>query len=273
MSYRARELHYRTGGRVLLDGVSLSIEPGEVHALLGPNGAGKTTLRRLRAGEQRPTSGVIELNARALAAMGARELARQRAVLPQVHGLSFAFTGAQVVALGRLPCPRHSTEHEARIVREALDLAGVAELAGRSYPTLSGGERARVQFARVIAQVWDPLPDEAARFLLLDEPTASLDLAHQHDCLRAVSELARRGLGVLLILHDPNLALRYASRVTLLRDGRMLASGAPQDVITADALEQLYGVPVRLVRANGGLPVVTVSDPPAPPAGPGRSAH
>jgi iron complex transport system ATP-binding protein len=113
----------------------------------------------------------------------------------------------------------------------------------------------------VLAQVWEPLADDEPRFLLLDEPTASLDLAHQHDCLRAVAELARRGLGVLVILHDPNLALRYASQVTLLRDGRTLACGAPQDVITAPALEQLYGVPVRLVRANGGLPVVTVADP------------
>jgi iron complex transport system ATP-binding protein len=273
MTYAARELSFRAGGRLLLDGVSLSLEPGQVHALLGPNGAGKTTLLRLLAGEQRPQAGSIELNARALADVGARELARQRAVLPQAHGLSFAFTGAQVVALGRLPCPRHSAEHEARIVRDALELAGVGALAGRSYTTLSGGERARVQLARVLAQVWEPLPDGTPRFLLLDEPTASLDLAHQHDCLRAVRELARRGLGVLVILHDPNLALRYASQVTLLRQGRLLASGAPEQVITAEALEQLYGVPVRLVRANGGLPVVTVCDPPTPPAGPARSTH
>ncbi len=273
MSYAARELSFRAGGRLLLDGVSLNLQPGQVHALLGPNGAGKTTLLRLLAGEQRPHSGSVELNARALADLGARELARQRAVLPQAHGLSFACTGAQVVALGRLPCPRHSAEHEARIVHDALELAGVGALAGRSYPTLSGGERARVQFARVVAQVWEPLADGVARFLLLDEPTASLDLAHQHDCLRAVTELARRGLGVLVILHDPNLALRYANQVTLLREGRLLASGAPEQVITAEALEQLYGVPVRLVRANGGLPVVTVCDRPTPPAGPARSAH
>ncbi len=273
MRYCARELRYRAGGRLLLDGVSLSLEPGQVHALLGPNGAGKTTLLRLLAGEQRPESGSIELNARALASLGARELARQRAVLPQVHGLSFAFTGAQVVALGRLPCARHAPAREAEIVREALELAGVGALAERSYPTLSGGERARVQLARVVAQVWEPLSDGVARFLLLDEPTASLDLAHQHDCLRAVRELARRGLGVLVILHDPNLALRYASRATLLRDGRMLATGAPEEVITAEALEQLYGVPVRLVRANGELPVVTVCDPPKPPREPGRSTH
>ena len=277
MTYAARELRYAAGSRVLVDGVSLSLEPGQVHALLGPNGAGKTTLLRLLAGELTPQAGSIRLSAHALAELGARELARRRAVLPQAHGLSFGFTGAQVVALGRLPCARHSAEREAGIVREALELAGVGALAERSYPTLSGGERARVQFARVVAQVWEPLADDAPRFLLLDEPTASLDLAHQHDCLRAVAELARRGLGVLVILHDPNLALRYASHVTLLRDGRTLASGAPQDVITAEALEQLYGVPVRLVRANGGLPVVTVADPLTPPltpkGGPARSGH
>ncbi len=182
-------------------------------------------------------------------------------MLPQVHGLNFSFTGAQVVSLGRMPCPRHAAAEEDRIVHEALELAGVAHLAGRTYPTMSGGERARVQFARVIAQVWDPLPDEAARFLLLDEPTASLDLAHQHDCLRAVRTLAAKGLGVLVILHDPNLALRYSSHVTLLSAGRVLTSGAPSHVITAETLQQLYGVPVRLVRAEGErLPIVVVRE-------------
>jgi len=263
MSYAVRELCYGADGRLLLDGVNLSIHAGQVHALLGPNGAGKTTLLRLLAGEQAPVSGSIELNGRALAAITPRELACQRAVLPQTHGLSFAFTGAQVVSLGRLPCARHSPDGEARIVREALELAGVGALADRSYPTLSGGERARVQLARVIAQVWDPPAGDAARFLLLDEPTASLDLAHQHDCLRALRALAARGLGVLVILHDPNLALRYSSQVTLLREGRVLASGTPAQVITAETMEQLYGVPVRLLRADGErLPVVVVHDSP-----------
>ena len=261
MSYAARELRCRAGERVLLDGVSLAIEPGQVHALLGPNGAGKTTLLKLLAGERSPESGSIVLNSRTLATIAPRDLACQRAVLPQSHNLSFAFTGTQVVSLGRLPCPRHSAAQEDRIVGEALELAGVAHLAGRSYPTLSGGERARVQFARVMAQVWDPPADGGDRFLLLDEPTANLDLAHQHDCLRAVRTLAARGLGVLVILHDPNLALRYSSQVTLLSEGRVLATGVATQVITADALQQLYGVPVRLVRAEGErLPIVMVHD-------------
>jgi len=261
MSYLAHAVTYRAGERVLLDAVDLELRPGQVHALLGPNGAGKSTLLRLLAGELKPQDGSIELNSRMLATLAPRELAGQRAVLPQAHSLSFAFTAAQVVSLGRLPAVQHAPEREAQIVREALELAGVADLADRSYPTLSGGERARVQFARVAAQVWEAPADGAPRFLLLDEPTASLDLAHQHDCLRAARTLALRGLGVLVILHDPNLALRYASQVTLLREGRALASGVPAQVLTAEALEALYGVPVRLLRAEGERqPVVVVRE-------------
>jgi iron complex transport system ATP-binding protein len=270
--YAAEDLRYRVGERLLVDGVSLAVEPGQVHALLGPNGAGKTTLLRLLAGELVPHSGSIELNGRSLATLSPRERARQRAVLPQSHGLSFGFTAAQVVALGRLPCPRHGAEAEARIVREALAQAGVGAHGERNYATLSGGERARVHLARVLAQVWEPLPDGAGRFLLLDEPTASLDLAHQHDCLRAVRALATQGLGVLVVLHDPNLALRYASQVTLVGNGRVLEHGAPVDVITAISLERLYGVPVRLLRPEGDrLPVVVVRDT-VRPGGPVRPA-
>ena len=264
MSLAARELRYGVPGRELVEGISLAVEPGTVHALLGPNGAGKSTLLRLLAGELEPDAGRVELNGRPLGGWDARDRARQRAVLPQSHGLAFGFTAGQVVALGRLPCPQHRPEAEAALVHDALSLAGVAPLRDRLYTTLSGGERARVQFARVAAQVWEPLDGALhgqPRFLLLDEPTASLDLAHQHDCLRAVRALADRGLGVLLILHDPNLALRYADRVTLLRDGRAIASGPPVDTLTAETLERLYRVPVRLVRAEGeDLPIVVVRE-------------
>jgi len=270
----AADLGYAVPGRTLLDRVGLRLAGGRLHALIGPNGAGKSTLLRLLAGDLEPDTGTIELNGRPLASWSARERARQRAVLPQAHSLSFGFTATQVVALGRLPCPRRRPEAEAALVTAALELAGVAHLAERSYPTLSGGERARVQLARVMAQVWEPLDgtlQSATRFLLLDEPTASLDLAHQHDCLRAVRALADRGLGVLVILHDPNLALRYADEVTLLRDGRALASGPPAEAITAETLERLYRVPVRLVQAEGErVPVVVVRGTLSPPAN-GRS--
>jgi len=269
MSLDARALRHAVNGRVLLDDATLAIRPGRLHVLLGPNGAGKSTLLRLMAGEMAPQAGAIGIDGLALGTLTPGELARRRAVLPQSHGLAFGFSAAQVVALGRLPCPRHDAGTEARIVGEALELAGVGKLADRSYTTLSGGERARVQFARVMAQVWEPLSKDAPRYLLLDEPTASLDLAHQHDCLRALRTLAGRGIGVLVVLHDPNLALRYGDDVTLLAAGRVAASGTPSTVITAAVLESMYHVPVRLVQAPGELfPLVVVSEAGRAPSAP-----
>jgi iron complex transport system ATP-binding protein len=254
VSLRADHLSYGVRGRKLLDAVSLQLKPGEVHALLGPNGAGKSTLLKLLAGDLQPEQGQVELNGRPLMSWTARERARLRAVLPQSDSLRFGFTVSEVVALGRLPCPAHSPQREAGIVREALVAADAAHLSGRIYTTLSGGERARVQLARVMAQLWEPVEIElggGARYLLLDEPTASLDLSHQHACLKMARCFAAGGVGVLAILHDPNLAMTYGDEVTLLRDGRMLASGTPVETLTEDKLEALYGIPVTLHRPAG----------------------
>lgn len=266
MSYAASHVSYRVPGQALLSDVSLRIEPGRLHALLGPNGAGKSTLLKLLSGELKPAAGGIELNGRALAAWTPRERARQRAVLPQSESLRFGFSAEQVVELGRLPCPQHRPEQERKIIRDALAAAGVAQLAARRYPTLSGGERARVQFARVMAQIWEPV-ELGERYLLLDEPTASLDLAHQHACLDMARCFAASGIGVLAILHDPNLALRYADSVTLLKNGAVLATGPARKTLTAGYLETLYGIPVQLLRTQDGSPVVAVR-PAATPAQP-----
>ena len=242
--------------------------------MLGPNGAGKSTLLKVLAGDLAPDAGSVELNGRPLKEWSPLALARQRAVLPQAHALAFGFSAAQVVALGRLPCPRLPAPEENARVRDALGHAGVTELEQRRYTTLSGGERARVQLARVIAQVYDPLEGELkglARYLLLDEPTAHLDLAHQHDCMRSARRLATRGLGVLVIVHDPNLALRYADSVTLLHQGKVVARGQPEEALTESALEDVYHVPVRVLHAAGReYPVAVVGEALRPQARPGK---
>lgn len=263
MELRAENLGYEVEGRRLLEGVSLGLAPGQVHAVLGRNGAGKSTLLRALAGDIQPQAGSIRLNGRTLAAWTPRQRARQRAVLPQSESLRFGFTVEQVVALGRYACPQHRPEVESGIVLEALRLAGVAELAQRRYPSLSGGERARVQFARVMAQIWEPLPESEpelggkGRYLLLDEPTASLDLAHQHGCLLQARCFAAGGVGVLAVLHDPNLALRYADQVSVLEDGRLIGQGPTREVLTRELLQRTYGIDIELVHTAGeALPVV-----------------
>jgi iron complex transport system ATP-binding protein len=250
VSLRASAAGYDSGGRALLRQASIVIEPGELHAILGPNGAGKSTLLKLLSGELRGTRGELSLDDRPLAQWTAAALARRRAVLPQDEQLGFGFLVEEVVALGRLPCPRHAPAREQALLREALAAAGVATLWGRNYTGLSGGERRRVQLARVLAQVWEPAP-EGPRYLLLDEPTASLDLAHQHACLGAARQFAAQGNGVAAVLHDPNLALAHADRVTLIRDGEVAASGRPAEVLQPDTLRSVFGIDAVLLQPPG----------------------
>lgn len=249
MSLVARDLRIRREGRQLLDGVDLHLEPGELHVVLGANGAGKSTLLHALAGDLRPAAGTVTLDGQPLHLMPVRALARRRAVLPQIDALDFAFTVREVVALGRYA----AADDTDAIVAAALAATDTTALAERIYPTLSGGERSRVRLARALAQLWD-VDDGAGRYLLLDEPTAALDLAHQQACMRIVTRFAAGGAAVLAVLHDPNLAMRYADRVSLLREGRLLASGPPREVLDAARLSAVYDTPLRVVDV-AGLPV------------------
>lgn len=246
MSLRANNLAFAAGGQPLLKNLSLSVGPGEFHAILGPNGAGKSTLLRLLARDLKPVQGGIELNGRALPDWDAVALARQRAVLPQNESLRFAFTVNEVVALGRLPCRRNGAARELQIIDEALRLTDALHLRARLYPTLSGGERQRVQLARVLVQIWESA--DQPRYLLLDEPTASLDLRHQHECLRIARSFASQGVGVIAVLHDPNLALRYADQVLLLQRGQQVAQGPSPQVLTAAILHQVFGINAAVIE-------------------------
>lgn len=255
----ADALTVKREGRLLLAGVSLQARPGEVHVILGPNGAGKSTLLRILSGDLRADAGQASLDGRPLASWPLRELARRRAVLPQQDSLRFSFTATEVVALGRMPFADSGLVNEQGIIEEALAATGVQHLAQRRYPTLSGGERARVQLARVLAQLWPQPQTTEARYLLLDEPTASLDLAHQYACLRQMRRFATDGGGVVAVLHDPNQALAVADRVSLLLGGRLMASGTPADVLTPDRLSALYEVPLEVHLSHDGHRIIGVA--------------
>jgi iron complex transport system ATP-binding protein len=231
----AEGVGYGAGGVRLLDDVSVAVIPGEVLAVVGPNGAGKSTLLRVLAGDLRPKAGRVLLDGRALNTLHAGELAWLRAVLPQQSLLQFSFTTREVVQFGRYPRD-DGPERDALVVGQAMRAAEVEPLSERIYPTLSGGEQARVQYARVLAQ--------EARYLLLDEPTAALDIRHQELVLRMARRQAAAGAGVLAILHDLNLAAAHADRIVLLSRGRVVAAGTPWEVFTAERLSAAFEHPI-----------------------------
>lgn len=254
----ASRVRVTRGGRVLLDDVSVSAHTGEVLAILGPNGAGKSTLLKVLAGELVPDAGSVALEGRRLANWPPLELARRRAVMRQQAHLEFDFTAREVVTMGRYPyAARPAGARDRDIADEALAAVDAAHLAARAYPRLSGGEKARVQFARALAQVWPG--DSGSRLLLLDEPTASLDITHQHGLLALARALTRaHRFAVVLVLHDLNLAARYADRVVLLDRGRLAASGPPRHVLTPERLSATYRVAADChTTADGSLAIHT----------------
>ncbi|MEV5809110.1 heme ABC transporter ATP-binding protein [Streptomyces parvulus] len=247
----AEEVRVLLGGRPVLDGVDVRVRAGEVLALVGPNGAGKSTLLGALAADVPAAEGVVRVHGRPAGEWSAPELALRRAVLPQSASLSFPFPVAEVVRMGRAPWAGGEREAEDdAAVAEAMARTEVAGFAGRPFSALSGGERARVALARVLAQ--------RAPLLLLDEPTAALDLRHQELVLRLCRERARAGDAVVVVLHDLALAAAYADRVAVLRAGRIAAEGAPAEVFDEDLLSEVYDQPVEVLPhpRTGALLVV-----------------
>lgn len=233
--------------------VDVALPPGRFTAILGPNGAGKSTLMSLLSGQRPPQSGHVCLNGRPLGNYSPAQLALVRAVMPQENAVAFDFSVQEVVEWGRFAHRSAPSRHEGAIALQALEATGVAHLALRNINTLSGGERARVHLARALAQLWEPRPDGAARWLLLDEPTAALDLSHQHQSMALLREWAQQqGVGVVAVLHDLNLALRYAHDVLLL-DGSACGYGAVADTLTAETIARVWQVECTAVRAPDGV--------------------
>ena len=244
----ARNLSFRLGERQVMSGVSLALGPGDCAALLGANGAGKTTLLRALLGFVRSDTGEVRLDGKPISDHGRRAIARRIAYVPQAHAPSFPYTVREIVSMARAPAsgwgPVRTAEDEAA-VSGALDRLGLTQFAERSYAGLSGGERQAVLIARALAQ--------GSQILLMDEPTASLDLGQQARLMALLTELAAEGRAILMSTHQPELALRWFNRAVLMHGGKVLADGPPRAILTPQALSQLYAVEVRLVDAEGDL--------------------
>ncbi|WP_319773120.1 heme ABC transporter ATP-binding protein [Breoghania sp.] len=242
----AHELTFSAGSTRILDGVSLRAPAGKVTVLIGPNGAGKSTALKCLTGELHPQQGGVTLADRPLTSIPASELALRRAVLPQASALSFPFTVGEVVALG-LRAGQHPPEQE-HIARAALERVGMSRHANRLYQTLSGGEQQRVHLARVLTQVWEPVSENGPRYLFLDEPTSSLDIRHQIEVLEIAAAYAREGGGVVIVLHDLELAASYADHLVVMESGRVVAEGDnPEEIIDPNLLQSVYGLNATMI--------------------------
>lgn len=250
--FAVRAVSLSAGGRRLVGPVSLALKRGRMYALIGHNGSGKSSLMRLLARQAAPDAGDIALDGRPLSLLDGRAFARKVAYLPQAVGAGAGLTVRELAGFGRYPWHGplgRPSAADAAIVEEAIALAGLGAFADRLADTLSGGERQRAWLAMLLAQ--------RAGFMLLDEPTAALDIAQQIEILGLIRSLCHeRGCGVLVILHDINMAARFCDEIIALREGRVVAEGAPEAIMTAATLQAIYGVPMHVVRHPGsGRPV------------------
>ncbi len=240
------------GASPVLRSVSLALAPGEIVGLVGPNGAGKSTLLRAAAGVLAVRGGAVRLRGAPLVSLARREIARSVAWLPQAQGTELPFSAREIVAMGRLPHlgalePARERDHAA--IAEAIRATGVEALLDRPLPSLSEGEKQRVLLARCLAQ--------APAVLLLDEPTASLDVRHAWSLMRVVRARAQDGAAVLAAIHDLALAARACDRVIVVDRGELVSDGPPEDALAPEVIARTFGMRARIAREEGGV-VVTV---------------
>ncbi|WP_339923921.1 heme ABC transporter ATP-binding protein [uncultured Cyclobacterium sp.] len=242
---RASNIQFRTKNQTILDSTSLEVESGQITAVLGPNGAGKTTLFKLISGESPCSCGEVHYNGLNVAKFKARQLAEIRAVMPQHSSVNFPFTVREVVELGLISIQAHNPD---KTIAEVMDLAQIEHLQAREYSLLSGGEKQRVQLSRVLVQVWERKP--YPRYVLLDEPTSSLDIAQQHAVLDILCQLKNRNIGVLVILHDLNLAAQYADKILLLKSGKVCFCGPMKEGMDEFLLEKVFDYPIKCMHCE-----------------------
>ncbi len=248
---RFEDVALKLGGREILKGVTLDVPPGSVIALAGRNGAGKTTLLRVASRVLRPSAGRVTIGGVAIEELSRRELAQRLAVVPQDASISFPFSVIEVVLMGRSPhlgVLGFESRADVALARDVMARVGIEEFADRSILDLSGGERQLVLIARALTQ--EP------RILLLDEPTAHLDLAHRVAVLDLVRDFARDGRSALVVSHDLSLSARASDSLAVLADGRVLASGPPRDVLTPENLSSAFGIRADVIQAPDGGPLV-----------------
>ena len=244
MSIQAQEICVRIGDKDVLDHVSLEVTHGNVIGLIGPNGAGKSTLLNVLSGDLQPNSGCVEFDSTPLHDFTPMTLAKTRAVMSQATSIVFDFTVEEIIRMGWVQDDMYLHDVADEALQSVTTECDIDTLLDRRYRTLSGGEQRRVQFARAMLQIWRTNDAHETRYLLLDEPTANLDIAHELGVLRLAKRVSSKRVGVLVVLHDLNLAARFTNELMLLSEGRVFAKGPTHEVLDARQLEEVYRTPI-----------------------------
>lgn len=248
---KATHLNYTVGNSQLIKDVSFEVKEGSIFSIIGPNGAGKSTLLSLLTGDSQG-EGKIEIAGQNIQNWESKKLALKRAVLPQSVSLNFSFRVAEVVLMGRSPYVNGLAEgpHDYEISREALAIVDLADYWDRYYTSLSGGEKQRVQFARVLVQLCKESFDESlkGKILFLDEAVANLDPTHQHQVFIILKRLQQQGLTVINVLHDLHLTAQYSDDVLVMKNAQMLVCNSMKNVMTPEKLEDIYDMPFRRIE-------------------------
>ena len=252
----AKGIHFCIHKKPIVDQADICVKAGEITVLIGPNGAGKSTLFRLLSGELICHHGSVTYNGRRLNQLKPKQLATLRAVMPQHSSVTFPFRAVEVVELGLLLSNQHYT---ASTIQEVMTATDTWHLKDQLFGNLSGGEKQRIHLARVLAQIWEN--KSYPRYLLLDEPTSSMDIAQQHHVLHTVAQLKKRNIGILAILHDLNLAANYADNVVLLKKGTILYQGPTRDIMTPEKLLDVFDYPIQVTSEGPKKPIYISSLP------------
>lgn len=239
-------LHYKIDHHTLLRDISFQIRPGELLAVLGANGAGKSTLMRVLSGEIKPSEGDVHFFYRSIDDYTSKELAKRRSILQQSNSVNLGFSVKEILLMGRYPhFQQRPRPIDFRILEEAMEICGISHLEERIYPSLSGGEQQRVQYARVLCQLWD----QPESLLLMDEPVAALDPQYQQQTMAIAKAFSKRGFMVITVLHEINLAAQYADRILMLKNGRKWLEGTPTEILTPGHLYSIFNTQME-VRTN-----------------------
>jgi iron complex transport system ATP-binding protein len=256
-------ISWRIGKKLIVDRISTTFAPGLLHVIVGPNGSGKSTFLKIFSGEIIPEEGAVYYDDIRVANTNKTLLARRRAVMSQLPELHFPLSVDDIVLMGRYPhFSFQPSKKDLAICQAAMERVEIMSLSGRDYLTLSGGEKQRVQFARALAQIWEP--PQGSRYLFLDEPVSSLDIHYQHQFLQIARSLVKENIILIAVLHDINLAMLYADRMIFMKEGRITAEGPSPEIVTPSLIREVFNIPVHLLQnPHGPAPVMVY-------AGPGR---